>query len=262
MSRQHRPGGIYRRRVEIETISPGVVRAALEDDFHHFVVEVTFDKGVVSAIEGRALRHPWTTCPGASERLRDFLGQPASTSIIRRKDVTDVSQQCTHQHDLAVLAIAHAARGEGRTVYEITVPDRPDRTLFPRIENGVLYRITDFDGHTTATLDHDGARVLTWHLDGLHVAEMDGLDYRKAGRWGEDHDVDDQTLEHMKVLRQGIFVAGGRANDVDLVLDPESSLERASRPPCFVFQPIRLKSGRRVIGSTLDFTDRGEALLK
>jgi hypothetical protein len=262
MALLHRPGGLYRRRI-ILYAEMGFVRAAVEDDFHHFEVDLRHDKGRVTDIEGRALRHPWTTCPGAAAALQDFVAQPIETKIIRRKDVTDVTHQCTHMHDIALLAIARAARGPGCTRYDIEVPDRIGRTRFPPIKDGLLYRLLDGpDGHTRATLQCDGARVLDWQLDGLLIIapkEVAGIDYRQIGKWA-DHYTDDLLVEEVKVLRQAIFVSGGRANDIDAIAGAFAQTP-AMLGVCHAFQPKRQKESFRPQGTQIDFSDRPEALL-
>jgi hypothetical protein len=56
----------FRRRIEIRsrsTTTGGEVRAALEDDFHHFRVTVHHKNGIVSAVEGASPRHPFYRLP-------------------------------------------------------------------------------------------------------------------------------------------------------------------------------------------------------
>ena len=260
----HRPGGIYRRRILV--VSGGdsrSVRAGIEDDFHHFEVDLKHDGKVVTAIEGRGIRHPWVTCPQAAGALRALVGQPLDTAIVRRNDVTDVTQQCTHMYDLSLLAIARGARGAGTTRYDVEVADRPDRTRFPRIENGLVHRVVDGpDGTTRAVLRRDGKSLLAWALDGRTVVgppSVAGLDFRKIGRWAVDTLVEDAQVEAVKVLRQGIFVSSGRANEFDTVEGAGSM--RPALALCFAFQPERVQLGLRERGSEIDFTDRPDGPL-
>ena len=67
----------YRRRIELVTVSPEVVQGELEDDFHHFRVSIAHDGAKVTAVEGTAVRHPWSTCPDALTPLRSLVGAPA-----------------------------------------------------------------------------------------------------------------------------------------------------------------------------------------
>ena len=68
--------GVYRRRIRLVLTDPGVVRAELEDDYHHFRCTLTFADGLITGCEGEAVRHPWTTCPGAMGLLRSLAGTP------------------------------------------------------------------------------------------------------------------------------------------------------------------------------------------
>src|SRR5690242_9558027 len=59
----------FRRRFRI-TPATGVVSAEVEDDFHCMSVTVRHRNGVTTAVEPVLFRAPWTTCPGAVERLK------------------------------------------------------------------------------------------------------------------------------------------------------------------------------------------------
>ena len=116
--------GVYRRAIRLATTEPGVVRAELEDDYHHFRCTLTHADGVIAGCEGEAVRHPWTTCPGAMGLLRSLVGtalDARSTAILGR---VRGNEHCTHLVDLAGLAIAHAHAGRATREYELTIPDR------------------------------------------------------------------------------------------------------------------------------------------
>ena len=66
----------YRRRIELVTVSPEVVQGELEDDFHHFRVSIAHRDRRVVALDGEAVRHPWSTCPAALAPLRALVGAP------------------------------------------------------------------------------------------------------------------------------------------------------------------------------------------
>ena len=102
MTGEAKPG--YRRRIVVNP-EHGAVTAILEDDFHHMRVTLRHDGEMVLAIEPEMLRWPWSTCPGAQARLIEtFRGLPLAEVSARR----DKRLNCTHLHDLAVLAAAHA----------------------------------------------------------------------------------------------------------------------------------------------------------
>jgi hypothetical protein len=134
--------GAYRRRIELVTVSPSVVRGELVDDFHHFRVSIAHADGMVTAVDGDSPRHPWSTCPDALGPLRSLVGAPVTADATAHGAHADARTTCTHWFDLAGLAIAQAGAGRDRRTYEVTVPDR------------------DAEGRTAARVERDGARVL------------------------------------------------------------------------------------------------------
>lgn len=118
----------------------GEVRAALEDDFHHFRVHLRHDHQTLIDITGEALRFPYSACPQATEPLRDLIGMrlsPIAHSVTRQ---TDAQHQCTHLLDLAGLALAAALRPPQVRRYDIQVPLRVNDRTEPSLQlNGVPF---------------------------------------------------------------------------------------------------------------------------
>src|SRR5260221_12347498 len=89
----------FRRRVVIGTMPLGdatLARAALEDDFHHFRVELRVDAGRVTHAGGSAPRHPYSLCRAASDELVRLVGMPIERVAHAVTRYTDASEQCTH----------------------------------------------------------------------------------------------------------------------------------------------------------------------
>src|SRR5690606_22288144 len=127
----------FRRRVDIATCEEhgeGEVRAALEDDFHHFRVWAKYQAGALIAVGGEATRYPYTACLQASEPLVHLVGMQLSRVSRAVTRQTDEKHQCTHLLELAGLAIAAAARQSRRRRYDIEIPGR--------IENRTIARLT------------------------------------------------------------------------------------------------------------------------
>jgi hypothetical protein len=257
--------GILRRRIRVVS-ADGVARGAVEDDFHHFEVRITHDNETVQDIVGAAWRRPWDTCAGAADdgiigRLR---GVPLGTDMMRRKGLPDPLQQCTHLYEVALLAIAQAARGGSRT-YDIAVPTRAGRTLFPKIDmEGCIHaNPAGVDGHTTATLHRDGELLLEWTIEGEMIVappRFAGTRQRDLSRWIAEHDVDDDCAEAIKVLRRGLHVSGGRIQPTREI--PSAAFQRSARGiACFTFQPRNAPLAWRRDEDLLDFTHHGHALL-
>lgn len=162
---------VFRRRVDIiahHVDGTGEVRAALEDDFHHFRVWVRHHEGEVTAIGGEALRYPYSMCPQACGQLQQLLGMKLDCIAHSVTRQADASHQCTHLFDLAGLAIAAAARG--------TLERRYDINIGQRIAN-----------RTRATLIRDGDEDLTWDVNGTMIegpSPYSGINLREGmARW-------------------------------------------------------------------------------
>ncbi|MBV9842360.1 MAG: hypothetical protein JOY99_12670 [Sphingomonadaceae bacterium] len=223
--------------------APAMVRATLEDDFHHFRVVLRHDGEHVTSIEADSPRSPYSLCPVASVRLRDLLDMPLSDDMTAAFRLTDARDQCTHQIDLAALAVAAAARGTVRRRYDVRVFDKRADTK----RHALLWR--------------DGTLLLDWTLDRYAVAAPERFAGRSLGSgftsW-VSQTFDSETAEAALVLRRGVFISGGRGMGKELD-------ERAGAPVsggCWVQQEARAHTAIRHKGSTQDFTGRAELLTR
>lgn len=240
--RVHRPG-IYRRRLLIRTRA-GHARADLEDDPHRYGVEIDHDGLQVTAIRGHALRTPWTLCTAAAAQLQRLVGMRLSadaTAIFRH---TAASEQCTHMFDTAGLAIAHAARGTALREYDIEAP------------------YWQPSGPRELILRRDGIERLRWTVDGRSItapAAYAGLEWQKMLGWTRETFSDPDDVEAVVVLRRAVMISHGRTVSLDPLTDAAGTGH--TNGACYVFHPEVAPLAKRVYGSTLDFTDRPEALL-
>ncbi|RON24998.1 hypothetical protein BK660_04850 [Pseudomonas brassicacearum] len=226
---------VFRRRVDIiahQADGTGEVRAALEDDFHHFRVWVRHHQGEVFAIGGEALRYPYSMCPQACGQLQQLLGMKldrVAHSVTRQ---TDASHQCTHLFDLAGLAIAAAARGTHLRRYEINIGQR------------VAHR-------TRATLIRDGNVDLTWEVNGTMIEgpfPYSGINLREGmARWALNT-LNEEAAEAALLLRRCTLISMGRAYNLD------EQIHAANTGLCYSQQPERAEQALRIKGSTLDFS--------
>jgi hypothetical protein len=231
----------FRRRIELASHNPGSagqVRAVLEDDFHHFRVVVDYRDGHVTAARGQAVRHPFTACPGAASALNELAGMALDRIAQSVTLHTDATQQCTHMFDLAGLAIAAAARGDTRRLFEIEVPRH-------------------VEGRSHARLVRDGVLVLDWEVEGSAILGPEpycGVDMRAGlARWALAS-LPEQEAEAALVLRRCALIALGRLKDIDK--EPHAHLTGR----CYAQQPHRAPQAIRIVGSTWDFTEKPEAL--
>ncbi len=231
------PTRALRRKIVLDCV-PGQVRAALEDDYHHFSVVLSHDATRVTGIEQQHLRTPWSLCAHAGAGLQQLLGSVLASDPLVAPAHIDAQLQCTHQLDLARLAMAHAGRG-GRREYLLEVRDA-------------------VDGVRSASALRNGAVCLRWDVHGTAIG-TEGLDLRRfdARRWS---DADPELAEAMLVLRRAVLIAGGRGVDFSVVDDMAPFAARMAGA-CYAFQPVRLALARRERDSMRDFSDHPEQLL-
>lgn len=214
------------------------VRAALEDDFHHFRVELDIRDGRITAIQAESPRHPYSLCPAAAQALQALQGSAPDRQAHAVHRVVDPSQQCTHLLDLAGLACATAARGLAHRRYDIEVPMR-------------------VAGRTRATLARDGVPMLAWEVLDLGItgpAPYAGVSLRHGmAQWALDH-LDEDESEAALVLRRCTVISLGKGKPLDL------QVHAMPTAACFAQQPERAPMALRQVGSTWDFSDRAAAL--
>jgi hypothetical protein len=216
----------FRRRFRI-TPAVGRVQSEVEDDYHCMSVIVHHDGAVATGVESVMRRAPWTTCPGAPEQLRQTFSGVALDAFAARgqKQVN-----CTHLHDLAVLAAGHAF-DRAPLVYDILVSD-------------------PVDGRRRAELRCGGVTILGWTEAGMRIvepAELTGLRLDELRPWIES--LDPQRQEAARLLRWANILANGRM----IPLEQQSDAGRMP-PNCYTFQPHRAVQAKRV-GVIRDFSE-------
>lgn len=227
-------GAGYRRRILIET-TDGRATAELEDDYHHMVVTLVHESGVVTVVESAMIRAPWTGCPGAMQRVQDTFTGVALTDVARRGEKTT---NCTHLHDLALFAAAHAHE-VGTVAYDIHCSLSDDGSL---------------QGRRTARLWRDGEAVLDWVLDGVTFATPDALAGSTLADLGALIATQDKAgAEAMRILRWAAIVAQGRMMDIPANI-PATAFPAGS---CYNFQPERAAESFRRPGADVDFSHVG-----
>ena len=208
----------YRRSVRI-TSECNAVRAELEDDFHCMEVRVAHDGARVLAVEAHMHRAPWTTCPGAMAQLRETLLGQALRDITPR---LEKPRNCTHLHDLAVVAAAHAGE-PGVTHYAMAISDPVDGRRFHSITRG-------------------GELVHQWEeVDGTFVAPagLAGLTSRGMRDWIAALPEGERMAA--RLLQVAAVISSGRTFPWERAEAP------ADMPPvCFTWQPERAKIARRL----------------
>ncbi|MGZ8751508.1 MAG: DUF2889 domain-containing protein [Acidimicrobiia bacterium] len=242
-----RPDGSYRRRIRMRLLDPTAVKAALEDDFHRFTVVVQHDSKVVMGISATAGRWPWSTCPAAGAQLEQLVGMELSTRCTAVAAVADPRWQCTHQFDLAGLAVAHAARDDAiDRQYDIEVP--------PATEAGVQ----------VPRLWRDGTLALKWTIGygaGLTAPPpFTGAPWRGGFIKWADATLEPDAAEAAIVLRRACEIGMGRGMNLE-GYGSAAELAELMTGVCYTMQPEVMPGARREIGSIRDFADHPDALL-
>lgn len=220
----------YRRRILIEP-GPGLAVAELEDDYHRMVVRLHHAGGVVTRVDSAMKRAPWTTCGGAMARLEQTFTGVALADVARRGEKTT---NCTHLHDLALFAAAHAG-GDAAVAYEIFVSDA-------------------VAGGRTARLARDGVAMFDWVLHDERIVsppELAGRALTELGDWIATCDA--ATAEAARILRWAAMVALGRT------IDMPAGMSATAFPAgtCHTFQPEQAKVGLRQPHADVDFSRAG-----
>ena len=222
----------FRRRF-IVTPASNRVSSEVEDDYHCMGVTIHHDGLRATKVEAAIQRAPWTTCPGAVARLEQtFTGVPLEGFATRGEKRTN----CTHLHDLAVLAAAHAADHDS-LIYDILVSD-------------------PIEGRRQTELRRDGRRVLGWvEVDGRIVEPeaLAGVSVEKLRPWIDS--LDSAGQEAARLLRWGTILAHGRT----IPWERQSDSSRLPVGNCYTFQPDRITQAKR-IGVIRDFSQGARPL--
>jgi hypothetical protein len=210
----------FRRRFRV---TPGLrsVHAAVEDDYHCMAVRIHHDGNTATAIEPEMERAPWTTCPGAVAVLQETFTGVALTDFASRGEKRE---NCTHLHDLAVLAAAHAA-DSSPLLYDILVSD-------------------PIDGRRRMELRRNGMVVLNWtdaQYAILEPVELAGVRLDKLRPWIESLDAEGQ--EAARLLQWGAILAHGRSRP----LEDQSDARSIGIDRCYTFQSRRVAGAKRIV---------------
>jgi hypothetical protein len=241
------PHGRYRRRIRLVARDERTVSGGLEDDQHYFTVQVEHDGEHVVAIASESVRAPWTTCPAAGAQLQALVGTPLSERCLDVAGRTRSDQHCTHQLDVATLAVAHAARvvagGAAQRQYDMVVP----------------FGLLDGQRHTV-TLARDGEPVLAWDLEGGRVVAPAPYSEATGGfaRWA-DATFDADTAEAAIVLKRACSI--GMSRGIDLDSYPTLADMPGLSPVCWSMQPERAPVALRNRGLIRDYDEHPEAML-
>ncbi len=216
----------FRRRLRVVPGSDAVL-AMLEDDLHCMAVILVHDGQRVTQVLPDTARMPWNACPAAAQKLVSTFAGSLLKEVTAR---VEKKQNCTHLHDLAVIAAAHALDGEGFT-YEVLASDPVEGVRILEIlrDGTSLHRWIERDGVIEEPQAIAGLTLLNmrdW------IASLKGVEQESA-----------------RLLQWSSLVAHGRTMTIE-----EQSRAVDLPPNCFTFQPERAVYAERV-GDRFDFSD-------
>ncbi|MCG8316812.1 MAG: DUF2889 domain-containing protein [Pseudomonadales bacterium] len=221
------------RRIRI-TAAAAAVQAELEDDFHCMSVVVYHNGETATGLAADIRRAPWSTCPGAENRLEE-----AFTGIALRAfaECGGKKSHCTHLFDLAVLAATHAD-DEIQTIYDIRITDPVEQQRH-------------------ATISCNGETLLSWREKKFHLLEPEtakGIRLDQLRSWIAT--LAPELHEAARLLQWGNILANGRV----IPMDQQSDASKMP-PACYTFQPERAVVAQRV-GAIKDFSESVEQPLQ
>lgn len=239
--------GVYRRRIRLEQLD-GCVHGALEDTNHGFTVTVYHDGERVTAIEANAKRVPYTSCPGALEPIKGFVGVDIHADLRELNFHMPPSSNCTHLLDLTVMAIRHAASTRPVRQWDITITDMTA------------------DTDSVCTVMRDGEEIFRWHARDLqltHPPELSGKPfYLGFGKWASKYFAPEE-LEAAFILQKGYFVSLARLFDMEQMAgEPALASKEGMGGACYTYSSPAIEHGVRTSGSVRDFSDSEENLLR
>lgn len=249
----HYGNGVFRRCIRLARegdAQNGYVHGALEDCNHGFQSTVFYHHGRVTDIKPQFMRIPFTTCDGAWQPLQKLIGAAISAPPLTLLTLAPPLANCTHLHDLTLLAISHSQRDHQVVQYDVEVTDAREGISDLRI---------------WCSLD-DGDKNLVHHWQSLDYSVLSpGFLKGKPlfmgfSRWANEQFTGIQN-EAAFVLQKGNLVSIGRMLDIEAMTGSRAADEN-DRVACFTYSPENSSKAIRIAKTVRDFTDNEEKLLK
>lgn len=249
----HYGNGVFRRRIRLERTgdaASGSVHGALEDCNHGFQSTVLYREGHITEIRPQFMRIPFTTCDGAWRPLQQLVGVDVRSTPQALLAAAPPLSNCTHLHDLTLLAIAHTQRGETVVQYDVEVTDAKDG-------------VSDLRVWRTGN-DRNKALIHHWQSRNYVLSAPEALKdkplFMGFSRWANIAFAGIEN-EAAFVLQKGNLVSIGRMLDVDGMAGSRAIDENTSTS-CFTYSPTNASIATRHGNTVRDFTHSEEELLK
>lgn len=236
--------GLCRRRIRLENISDSFSIGELEDDFHHFRVEIHHNENKVTHIQGTTFRAPWSTCTEVNKPLQGIVGLQLSKDSISIGTYVSPTDNCTHLFDLTGLLVSHILGAERNKQYDLAITD-------------------PVNGFQILYLWENGVALLKWEAqDSIIVAPetLEGVSLQeKFIPWAKTN-FDEDIVEGAIALRRMIHISMGRGANLDQV---ELGTEHVDGPigRCYTYSEKVLFRAKREKKSVRDFSKPDHAAL-
>lgn len=239
--------GCFRRHIRLRA-SESEVLAELEDHHHAFRLTLQHDGQQLTAIHAETLRIPFSTCPGAVEPLQALRGLPISDDSDLLIANSNPTANCTHLYDLALLAIAQAARGPGERNYEIRIDD----------EQG--------DAPNAAEICVDGELVHRWLCRDWVIQAPEALAgnvlFKGFTKWAGTTFSGDAKRAAF-ALQKGYFVASARRYNLNAIAGEAANDARDYMyGACYTYTSPQIEKAVRLPDTVFDFNRAPEQLLR
>ncbi len=241
--------GVFRRRIRL-TATDNTVLGELEDCAHGFRVRLEHDGQTVTHVAGESLRTPYDICSGATEPIKQFVGQAISTTPVELNQQVNPRSNCTHLYDLSALALEFchlsSTNGTMQRQVDVLIPDEVDDAV-------------------TARVLIDGEQVLAWQLRSWQIVGPEPIAgkpmYRGFAAWVNEMFTGLQNTAAF-VLQKSYLVAEARRYDIDALAGQPAVPDQSMTGICYTYSQQHIGQGKRLAGTMRDFTDRDEQLLQ
>ena len=245
--------GVFRRRIRLRREGDnrnGFVHGALEDCNHGFQSTVTYKDGNITEIKPQFMRIPFTTCDGAYKPLQNLINTSVAATPAELLIIAPPLSNCTHLHDLTLLAIAHTQRKENIVQYDVEVTDAVQGVSDLRVWRSI----------------NEGEKKLMHHWQSANYAITSPPVFKDKplfmgfSRWANEAFKDIEN-EAAFVLQKGNLVSIGRMLNVD-AMEGSRAKDENDRVACFTYSPENAANAFRIGKTVRDFTDCEENLLR
>ena len=237
--------GAFRRGLPLR-VAADRVRVELEDANHAFRLQLAHDGRQVTDVTADTLRHPFVTCGEAVGPLRRIVSCPLDADATRLRSGFPQGQNCTHLHDMTLLALAHAREVGLERHYEITVLD-------------------ERAGRIEASIDCDGTTVHDWMVRDHAIAAPEAHAGRPMMRgfyaWVAQS-YSGLALEAAVALQRGYFVAQSRRYRSWPATDYPAKVNNMPDGTCYSYNHGVVDRALRMEGTVWDLTHRRDHLLQ